>query len=212
MSAAPSRSNLNKKIPKWLILLGLLTALGPLAIDMYLPAFPTIARDLNTTQGNVERTLASYLIGIACAQLIYGPVADRFGRKIPLVFGVALFSLASFGCALSSSIEELSMWRIIQAFGGAAGMAIPRAVIRDKFETRDAAKALSMIMLVMGAMPILAPIIGGQLLRLGSWSLIFVLMGVASLGLCIATIVSLKESLTPIVLTRYALALLHAPM
>lgn len=197
MSAAPSRSSLNKTIPNWLILLGLLTALGPLAIDMYLPAFPTIARDLHTTEGNVERTLASYLIGIACAQLIYGPVADRFGRKIPLVFGVTVFSLASFGCALSTSIEELSMWRVIQAFGGAAGMAIPRAIIRDRFETRDAAKALSMIMLVMGAMPILAPIIGGQLLRLGSWSLIFVLMGVASLGLCIATILSLKESLTP---------------
>ena len=157
--------------------MGLLTALGPLAIDMYLPAFPAMADSLNTSAGMVERTLAGFLLGVGVAQLVYGPMADRFGRKPPLLLGVLIFTVASFFCARASDIDELTVWRIVQAFGGAAGMAIPRAVIRDRFETREAARALSMLMLIMGVMPILAPLIGGQILLFSDWRGIFHLYG-----------------------------------
>lgn len=175
--------------------MALLTAIGPLAVDMYLPAFPNIALDLNTPEGNVERTLASYLLGMALAQLFYGPISDRFGRKPPLLFGVLLFSVASIAVSFSHDIEHLTLWRIVQAFGGAAGAVIPRAVIRDHLETRDAARALSMIMLIMGATPILAPIIGGQVLLFADWRFIFHIMTLCGLGLLIATVLTMKESL-----------------
>lgn len=186
---------LSKNIPSWLVLMGLITALGPLAIDMYLPAFPQMAASLNTTEGNVERTLASYLLGLALAQLFYGPLADRFGRKPPLIFGLLLFSIASVAVSFSQDIEHLILWRIIQAFGGAASMVIPRAVIRDQLETRDAAKALSMIMLIMGATPILAPILGGQILLVTSWRFIFHIMTLSGILLLLAVIFFMKESL-----------------
>lgn len=178
--------------------MALLTAIGPLAIDMYLPAFPSIAIDLNTPEGNVERTLASYLFGMALAQLFYGPISDRFGRKPPLLFGVLLFSVASIAVAFSHDIEHLTLWRIVQAFGGAAGAVIPRAVIRDHLETRDAARALSMIMLIMGATPILAPIVGGQVLLFANWRFIFHIMTLCGLGLLIATALTMKESLNKV--------------
>src|SRR5690554_2741753 len=160
-------------IPGWLLLMGLLTALGPLATDMYLPAFSAMAGDLNTSHGHIERTLASYLFGLALAQLFYGPLADRYGRKKPLLLGLAVFIIATVGCASATDINHLIVWRIAQAFGGAAGMVIPRAVIRDNFNTRDASKALSIVMLIMGATPILAPILGAQMLLFADWRWIF---------------------------------------
>lgn len=192
----PTTSSLTT-IPRWLILMGLLTALGPLAIDMYLPAFPAIAHGLNTTPGHVERTLASYLFGLAMAQLFYGPFADRYGRKRPLLAGVFIFIVASIGCAYTSDIEHLTWWRIAQAFGGAAGIVIPRAVIRDNFDTRDASKALSILMLVMGVTPILAPILGGQVLAFGSWRGIFGIMAACAAALLIGVATTMKETLHP---------------
>lgn len=195
MSTSKPKRHLSNTIPSWLVLMGLLTALGPLAVDMYLPAFPQIAVDLATSEGRVERTLASYLFGMALAQLFYGPIADRFGRKPPLIFGVLLFSIASIAVALSQDIEHLTLWRIVQAFGGASGAVIPRAVIRDHLETRDAAKALSMIMLIMGATPILAPIIGGQVLLFADWRFLFHIMTLCGAALLISTLFTMKESL-----------------
>ncbi|RTZ42605.1 Bcr/CflA family multidrug efflux MFS transporter [Candidimonas sp. SYP-B2681] len=177
--------------------MGLLTALGPLAIDMYLPAFPAIAQGLGTTPGRVERTLASYLFGLAMAQLFYGPIADRYGRKKPLIAGLLIFIVASMGCAFTSDIEHLTLWRIAQAFGGAAGLVIPRAVIRDNFDTRDASKALSILMLVMGVTPILAPILGGQILTFGSWRGIFGIMTACATLLLISVVMTMKETLNP---------------
>lgn len=196
----PSKQALTS-FPPWLILMGSLAAIGPLAVDMYLPSFGAIATSLQVPEGLVERTLASYLLGLALAQLIYGPLADRYGRKIPLMFGLMLFIVASLACAASSDIEHLTLWRIVQAFGGASGMVIPRAVIRDHLETRDAAKALSLLMLIMGVMPILAPLLGGQALVFGSWRTIFHIMaGVAILQL-IAVAIAMRESLDPEYLT-----------
>ena len=189
--------------PPWLILMGSLAAIGPLAVDMYLPSFSAIATDLRVSEGLVERTLASYLLGLALAQLLYGPLADRYGRRIPLVSGLMLFIIASLACAATNDIQHLTLWRTIQAFGGAAGMVIPRAVIRDHLDTRDAAKALSLLMLIMGVMPILAPLLGGQALVFGSWRTIFHIMaGVAILQL-IAVVLAMRESLDP----EYVIAL-----
>jgi DHA1 family bicyclomycin/chloramphenicol resistance-like MFS transporter len=175
--------------------MGLLTALGPLAIDMYLPAFPSIAAGLQASSGDVERTLASYLLGLAMAQLFYGPLADRFGRKPPLMLGLLIFITASMACALADTIGQLSFWRIAQAFGGAAGIVIPRAVIRDNFDTRDASKALSILLLVMGVTPIVAPLVGGQVLQLASWRVLFGIMAACGTGLFIAAALAMRETL-----------------
>jgi DHA1 family bicyclomycin/chloramphenicol resistance-like MFS transporter len=184
-------------IPPWLVLMGLLTALGPLAIDMYLPAFPDMVRSLGASQGMVERTLPSYLLGLAGAQVFYGPFADRYGRKKPLLFGLIVFTIASVGCGLTESIAQLNFWRVAQAFGGAACMVIPRAVIRDNFDTRDASKALSVLMLVMGVTPILAPILGAQVLAFGNWRHIFAIMAGCGVLLFISVVISMRETLAP---------------
>ncbi|WMD23863.1 Bcr/CflA family multidrug efflux MFS transporter [Achromobacter seleniivolatilans] len=177
--------------------MGALTAIGPFAIDMYLPAFPTIAANLGVPRGDVERTLAAYLIGLALAQVFYGPMADRFGRKPPLMVGLALFMVASLGCALSGSVESLTGWRVVQAMGGAAGIVIPRAVIRDHYETHEAARAMSLLMLIMGLAPILAPLAGGQLLTITSWRSLFWVMLAGGAMLMFAVAKIMKESLTP---------------
>ena len=191
------RRSSSPPIPPWLILMGALAALGPLAIDMYLPAFGAMAHDLGVPSGQVERTLASYLLGLSLAQIVYGPLADRYGRKPPLLLGLALFSIASIACALSQDIDHLTAWRFAQAFGGAAGMVIPRAVIRDHLETREAAQALSILMLVMGVMPILAPLLGGQAVTFGSWRTVFYIMSAAGVALWLAVALLMRESLAP---------------
>lgn len=195
--------NTLESLPPWLILMGALAAIGPLAVDMYLPSFPAIAADLGVAQGLVEQTLASYLLGLALAQLCYGPLADRYGRRRPLLGGLTLFVVASLGCATAATIDQLALWRIVQAFGGAAGMVIPRAVIRDHLDTRDAAKALSLLMLVMGVMPILAPLLGAQALLLGSWRTIFHLMAAVGAVLWLAVVTSMRESLDPEHVARF---------
>ncbi|CAB3896078.1 Bcr/CflA family multidrug efflux MFS transporter [Achromobacter piechaudii] len=177
--------------------MGALTAIGPFAIDMYLPAFPTIAANLGVPRGDVERTLAAYLIGLALAQVFYGPMADRFGRKPPLMVGLALFMVASLGCALSGTVEALTGWRVLQAMGGAAGIVIPRAVIRDHYDTHEAARAMSLLMLIMGLAPILAPLAGGQLLAIASWRSLFWIMLVGGAMLMVAVARIMKESLAP---------------
>jgi len=177
--------------------MGALNALAPISIDMYLPAFPSMAQSLAATHGEVERTLAAYLIGLSLSQLIYGPLADRYGRKPPLVAGLLLYVAASLGCAFAESIGTLTLWRIAQAVGGACGIAIPRAVVRDHYDTQDAARALSMLMLVMGLAPILAPLIGGQMLAFTGWRGLFVLMASAATLLLMATATTMRESLAP---------------
>ncbi len=184
-------------LPGWLILMGALTAIGPVSIDMYLPAFPAIAEGLNATASQVERTLAVYLIGMALSQLFYGPLADRFGRKPPLYGALTLYIIASAGCALAPNIEVLTACRLAQAMGGAAGMVISRAVVRDHYNTQEAARALSMLMLIMGVAPILAPLIGGQLLPLTGWRGIFGLITVAAIILLVTVSRVMVESLAP---------------
>jgi len=180
------------------LVLGALSALGPLAIDMYLPSFPAISRDFGTTPAAVQGTLAFYFIGLASGQVFYGPVSDRFGRKPPLYFGLALFTLAALGCAMATNIETLMIGRLLQALGGGAAMVIARAVVRDHFGERDSVRLLSMLMLVMGLAPILAPLLGGQLVSVSGWRSIFLLQALSSaLLLFVGVRRFLPESLPP---------------
>src|SRR5438132_272511 len=136
-------------------------AIGPLAIDMYLPALPTLATEFSVDAARVQHTLSAYLLGLAVGQLAFGPIADRYGRKPPLVGGLVVFTLASVGCLLAGTIGHFVVLRFAQALGGASGMVVIRAVIRDKFDEIQSARVLSLMMLVMGAAPILAPLGGG---------------------------------------------------
>ncbi|MWV15657.1 Bcr/CflA family multidrug efflux MFS transporter [Pseudomonas sp. L-22-4S-12] len=156
-----------------LLILGALSAFGPMAIDFYLPSFPALARAFATDVEHIQLSLASYFAGIAIGQLIYGPLADRYGRRRPLLAGVLLFTLASLGCALTQSLEGLIIARFVQALGGCAGMAISRAVVRDLCDPLASARIFSKLMLVMGVAPILAPLGGGVLLEWFGWQSIF---------------------------------------
>ncbi len=167
------------------LILGALTALGPLSIDMYLPSLPTIQRDLGTTASLTQLTLAAYFAGLGLGQLAYGPLTDRFGRKRPLYAGLTIYALASIACALSPSVEALIALRFLQAVGGAAGQVVTRAVVRDLYTGAPAAQLLSRLMLVMGVAPILAPLLGGWLLLFAGWRAIFALLAVLGLG-CLA--------------------------
>jgi len=182
----------------WLtIYLGTIAALGPLAIDMYLPAFPRIAASFGAQVPDVQLTLASYFVGLALGQLVYGPLADRLGRKPPLYFGLALFALASAGCALTGSVWSLAGVRFVQALGGCAEMVIARAIVRDLFDDRQAAKVFSSLVLVMGLAPILAPLGGGYLAGHVGWRAIFWFLALAGAATLVSTALFFRESLPP---------------
>ncbi|HEX7053522.1 MAG TPA: Bcr/CflA family multidrug efflux MFS transporter [Burkholderiales bacterium] len=179
------------------VVLGVVMALGPLAIDMYLPALPALQGEFATSAARVQQTLSAYLLGLAVGQLAFGPLADRYGRKAPLLGGLALFAAASAGCALAGAIEAFVLLRFVQALGGASGMVVIRAVIRDRFDEIQSARVLSLMMLVMGAAPILAPLGGGWLLVNGSWHWIFAFLAGFAL-LCIALVALLLEESHPV--------------
>jgi len=159
------------------VLLGALTAIGPLSIDTYLPAFTAIAADLHTDVATVGLSMSSYFIGIAAGPLLYGPLLDVFGRKGPLVFGLLLYGAASLGCALSWNVEWLIGLRLILALGACAGMVAARAVVRDLFPLQETARVFSSLMLVMGLAPIVAPTLGGIIVSSLGWRYIFILLG-----------------------------------
>jgi MFS transporter, DHA1 family, multidrug resistance protein len=177
------------------LILGSLAAFGPLSIDMYLPSLPTLAQDFRADTAAAQLTLSIFFVGLACGQTLYGPLADRYGRRLPLLVGCGLYAVASIACALATSIESLVVLRLVQALGGCAGMVLSRSVVRDLFEERESARMLSFLMLVMGVAPITAPLIGGQLLLLFGWRAIFWLLGGFGL-LCLALVAfGLPESL-----------------
>ena len=178
-----------------LLILGALSAFGPLAIDFYLPSFPTLARVFATDVEHVQLSLAAYFAGLAIGQLVYGPLADRFGRRNPLLAGVTLFCLASLACALAPSLEWLIAARFVQALGGCAGMVVARAVVRDLCDPINSAKVFSQLMLVMGLAPILAPFAGGLLLRVLGWPSIFISLALFSFICLLAVAMWLPETL-----------------
>jgi len=165
-----------------ILILGLLSSIGPLSIDMYLPAFPTIAKDLNTPVSSVMLSLSSFFIGISFGQLIYGPLLERYGRKKPLYVGLFIYALSSIACATTYTVDTLVAFRFFQAIGGCVGMVAARAMVRDLFEVKDNAKVFSTLMLVVAVSPIIAPTLGGYLSALVGWRSIFlVLLGIIML-------------------------------
>lgn len=178
-----------------ILILGALSAFGPLAVDFYLPGFPAIALAFGTDEKHVQLTLASYFLGLSIGQLAYGPVADRFGRRIPLLFGASLFTLASLACAFAPNLEWLIGARFVQALGGCAGMVIARAIVSDRCDAVQSAKVFSQLMLVMGLAPILAPMLGGLLVNLYGWQSIFISLTAFSALASIAVALGLPESM-----------------
>lgn len=154
-------------------ILGALMAFTSLFTDIYLPAMPTMAREL---QGNVELTITGFLIGFAIAQLFWGPISDSIGRKKPLYIGMVLFIIGSAGCAMSQSIDQIVFWRVFQAFGACVGPMLSRAMIRDLYSRTRAAQMLSTLVIIMAIAPIAGPVLGGQIIKFSTWHSIFWLL------------------------------------
>ncbi|MFZ2872665.1 Bcr/CflA family multidrug efflux MFS transporter [Zavarzinia sp.] len=194
-----------------IVILGSLTAFAPLSIDMYLPAFPALETHFGASAGAVQGTLAAFFIGLAIGQSVHGPLSDRLGRRLPMVGGILVYVAASIAAIFAPDIETLSVLRFVQALGGCAGIVIARAMVRDLFDERDSARVFSLLMLVMGLAPILAPMLGGQLLAIADWRWIFAALatfGAACLG---AVFFALPETLPAEQRQRGGLArILHA--
>jgi DHA1 family bicyclomycin/chloramphenicol resistance-like MFS transporter len=190
---------------KLAVVLGTLAAFGPLSIDMYLPALPTIAQEFAADTSVVQQTLAVFFIGLALGQAVYGPISDRVGRRGPLASGCTLYAVACIGCALAPTVESLVLLRFTQALGACAGMVISRSVVRDLFDQQESARMYSFLMLVMGLAPITAPLIGGQLLRYFGWRFIFLTLAAFGVLCLVLTLTALPETLPAARRTRVGL-------
>jgi len=178
-------------------ILGVLSAIGPFSIDMYLPGFPNIASNLGSTVAHVSLSLSSFFIGISAGQLLYGPLLDRYGRKKPLYVGLIVYFIASVGCSMARSVEALIWLRLLQALGGCVGMVASRAMVRDLFDVKDNARVFSLLMLVVGISPIIAPTLGGYLTASFGWRAVFIALTVMSVGILAAVHFVLKETRAP---------------
>jgi DHA1 family bicyclomycin/chloramphenicol resistance-like MFS transporter len=187
--------NTNTPSPRLIILLGSLTAFSPLAIDMYLPAFPQIERDLSAPTGKVPLSLSFFLAGLAIGQFVVGPISDRLGRRVPLMIGCTVFALAAGLCMMATSVWWLIAARFLMGLAGAAGLVISRAVVRDLFDETESAGIYSFIMMVTGVAPVVAPLLGGFILMVGSWRMVFLTLAAIG-GVCgLAVHTTLRESL-----------------
>ena len=180
-----------------ILILGSLTALAPFSIDMYLPGFPDIAKSLHTSTENVALSLSSFFIGISAGQLLYGPLLDKFGRRPPLFAGLLVYIIASVGCYFSTSIEMLIAMRFIQAVGGCAAMVASMTMVRDIFPIEDNAKVFALLILVLGASPMIAPTVGGYVTQAFGWQLIFIILAVIAVLIALAVFFFLPESYQP---------------
>jgi DHA1 family bicyclomycin/chloramphenicol resistance-like MFS transporter len=178
-----------------MLLLGALSAFSPLAIDMYLPAFPEIERDLAAPEGMVPLTLSFFLAGLALGQFVIGPISDRLGRRLPLLVGCAVFATAAILCAFAPSVSWLIAARFLMGFAGAAGLVISRAVVRDLFDETVSAGVYSFIMMVTGVAPVVAPLIGGAVLAAGTWRFVFGILAVIGIACGVAVAFTLRETL-----------------
>jgi DHA1 family bicyclomycin/chloramphenicol resistance-like MFS transporter len=180
-----------------ILILGLLTAIGPLSIDMYLPAFPDIAKSLHSSVAQVMLSLSSFFIGISVGQLLYGPLLERYGRKKPLYVGLCIYLFASAGCAMAASVNSLIAFRLLQAMGGCAGLVASRAIVRDLFDTKENAKIFSALMLVVAVSPIIAPTLGGYITAVFGWRVIFSILIAIDIAIFAGVYFLLPESKAP---------------
>ncbi|HEY4628644.1 MAG TPA: multidrug effflux MFS transporter [Flavobacterium sp.] len=185
------------KYIKLILILGSLTALGPFSIDMYLPGFAGIAKDLNTSVANVSMTLSSYFIGISAGQLLYGPLLDRFGRKKPLFIGMLVYILASLGCVFVTDIDTFIGLRFIQAVGSCAATVASVSMVRDLFPVKDIPKVFSLLMLVVGLSPMLAPTIGGYITADYGWHTVFFILMCMGILILLAAQIGLPNTYKP---------------
>ncbi|MGB8955806.1 MAG: multidrug effflux MFS transporter, partial [Tumebacillaceae bacterium] len=194
---APAQESASSARLSTVLVLGSLTALAPLSIDMYLPSLPILAQDLNTSTSLAQGSLTSFLFGLALGQLLAGPLSDARGRRKPLIIGMILYVLTSLLCTVAPSVWLLLVLRFIQGLAGAAGIVIARAIVRDMYSGAAMTRFFALLMLVNGVAPILAPVAGGQLLRVTSWRGVFIVLGVLGLLMLLAVIFTLPESLRP---------------
>ncbi|ARU63696.1 Bcr/CflA family drug resistance efflux transporter [Tumebacillus avium] len=179
------------------VILGSLSAFGPLSLDMYLPALPALADDLNTSASMVQLSLTACLLGLALGQLVAGPVSDVRGRRMPLLIGLLVYAVSSIAFALAPSVWALVILRFIQGVAGAAGIVISRAIVRDMYSGTELTKFFSLLMLINGAAPILAPIFGGQMMRFTSWEGVFIVLGLIGVVMLALVMFGMPETLSP---------------
>ncbi len=194
MSSTPSGRAGDAKL---IVILGALVALGPLSIDAYVPGLPKLTRDLGASVSGAQLTITACLVGLAVGQLLAGPLSDALGRRRPLIAGLALYTAAGLSCALAADVWTLVALRLVQGIGGACGLVIANAVVRDRTSGAAAARFFALLMLVAGVAPVLSPIAGGQLLRVTGWQGIFVALAAISGVMILVTLVGLPETLPP---------------
>ncbi|MDT8915563.1 multidrug effflux MFS transporter [Amycolatopsis sp. PS_44_ISF1] len=180
---------------RFLLILGGLSAFGPLSIDMYLPALPRLATDLGASASTVQLTLTAFIVGLAVGQVVAGPLSDAYGRRVPLLIGLGLYVVGSVAAAVSPDITLLIIARAVQAMGAAAGLVISRATVRDLFSGKAMTRFFSLLMLVNGLAPIIAPVLGGQLLNFTTWRGVFVVLTAFGLLLLVVVAIAMPEPL-----------------
>lgn len=185
---------MSRSIAHLALLLGLITAVGPFAIDIYLPALPTLGASLHASPALVQMSLTVFFVIVGVCQLFYGPISDVFGRKPPIYAGLVIFAIGSVGCALAPTIEVLIGFRAVQAFGACAGMVIPRAIVRDLYTGHEAARLMALLMLVMSVSPILAPLAGSLVISIWSWREVFAVLALVAVACLVMTVVQLPET------------------
>ena len=180
-----------------MLVLGMLEAFGPLSMDLYLPQLPQLAASLDTTEALAQATMSACMIGLGLGQLVAGPLSDRLGRRLPLMVGVSAFAVLSLLCALAPTIEVLLVVRFLQGLAGSAGIVICLAIARDQFEGVELSRMLSLLFLVSGTAPIVAPVVGGQLALIMDWRGIFGVLSAVGVVLLLVVVLALPETLPP---------------
>ncbi|MFD2933102.1 Bcr/CflA family multidrug efflux MFS transporter [Spirosoma flavum] len=180
-----------------ILILGTLSTISPFSIDMYLPSFPAIAKDLRTSISQVQLSLTAYLVGISVGQILYGPLLDRYGRKLPLYAGLVIYILASVGCAVSTSIETLILMRLLQALGGCVGLVAAQALVRDIFPVTEIAQVFSLLILVVAVSPMIAPTVGGYATVAFGWHSIFLILAAITVLILVSIYYVLPDGKQP---------------
>jgi MFS transporter, DHA1 family, multidrug resistance protein len=182
---------------RYIVVLGMLSTFGPISLDLYLPALPQLAEDLNANPSGAQLTITACLLGLATGQLVAGPLSDRFGRRRPLIIGLIIYIIASLTCALAPTIEALLLLRLLQGLAGAAGLVIARAVARDLYSGNELLIFFSRLILISGLAPVIAPVLGGQLNRVMDWRGMFGVLACFGFVLLLAGVFGVPETLPP---------------